>query len=100
MALNQIMQNRAANVELGNGKFKKKVKSAIREEKRKWNADYSHPVRRAIKNAVGNVSEGTGNVLKKIKEAPAKRRTMADARGKTSRNSSVGLCTKGGKCQQ
>lgn len=100
MALNQIMQHRATNQALGNGPIKRAVKSAIRTEKNKWNAKYSHPVRTAIKDVAQNIGQGVHGVVKTIKEAPGKRRTMADAKGKTSRNSSVGLCTKGGKCQQ
>lgn len=100
MALNQIMQHRASNQSIGNGGIKRAVKGAIRTEKRKWDAKYSHPVRSTIKDVAQNIGQGVNKVVKTIKEAPGKRRTMADAKGKTSRNSSVGLCTKGGKCQQ
>ena len=79
---------------------KKAVKTFVKERKATWNAKYSHPVKYEIKKTIGNIGEGIGNVVKNIKEAPGKRRTMADAAGKTSRNSSVGLCSKGGKCQQ
>lgn len=60
---------------------------------------YSMPVRYGLRRAGKKIKGAVGDVIGNIKDKRGKMRQMEDASGPTSRNKSVGVCDKGGKCQ-
>lgn len=60
---------------------------------------YSMPVRYGLRKLGKKIKGSVGDVIGNIKDRQGKKRQMEDASGPTSRNKSVGVCDKGGKCQ-
>jgi len=62
---------------------------------------YATPVRYAIRKGLGNIKDKVEDISKNVKEGFQRNQAEKDASGKRpGRNSSVGVCTAGGKCQQ
>lgn len=83
---------------------KHKMKRAIKNQNKGEQSFKYSPLKRAA-NKVGEGLEKVGDKISQaslnLKARKGRRKTMQDASGKTSRNSSVGLCKAGGgKCQQ
>jgi hypothetical protein len=83
---------------------KHKMKKAIKNQNKGEQSYKFSPAKRAVSN-VKEKLEKVGDKMNQLKlnakAGKGRRQSMKDASGKTSRNSSVGLCTKGGgKCQQ
>lgn len=83
------------------------IRKFIKNEKRKkmlldkGEGKYAAPVRYALRQTKKNIKDKFEDVTKKIKEGFQRNQAEKDASGKRpGRNSSVGVCTAGGKCQQ
>lgn len=62
---------------------------------------YAAPVRYKLRQAIGSIKDKVEDVAKNVKEGFQRNEAEKDASGKRpGRNSSVGVCTAGGKCQQ
>jgi hypothetical protein len=83
---------------------KHKVKKAYKNQMKGEQSYKFSPVKRVVSNVkekLENVGDKISQASLNMKANKGRRQSMKDASGKTSRNSSVGLCKPGGgKCQQ
>jgi hypothetical protein len=83
---------------------KQKIKRAYKKQMKGEQSYKFSPVKRVVSNVkekLENVGDKISQASLNMKANKGRRQSMKDASGKTSRNSSVGLCKPGGgKCQQ